>query len=236
MKMDTLYIVIPAYNEEENIEKIINDWHPIVEKTGKDSRLVIIDDGSKDSTLKVMERCSKTRSQLEIMTKENGGHGATLLFGYEYALEKGADYVFQTDSDGQTVPEEFWPFWDERKNYEMIVGERKKRGDGLSRIFVTKILKLVIWLCFHVKVKDANTPYRLMEGSILKKEIGLIPKDFFLTNVLLNVIYTKHRRKVKYIPITFKPRQGGTNSIHFKKIVKIGIQSLKDFKELNERI
>ena len=53
--MDKLYIVIPAYNEEANIETVIREWYPIIEERSEDSRLVIIDDGSKDSTYKIMQ-------------------------------------------------------------------------------------------------------------------------------------------------------------------------------------
>ena len=105
-----------------------------------------------------------------------------------------------------------------------------------SRIVVTKVLKLVIRLCFHVDVTDANTPYRLMNSDVLGEEIDYVPKDFFLANVLLTVLFTKHLRKIRFIPITFRPRQGGVNSINLKRIFRIGRQSLKDFRELNKII
>ena len=170
-RMDKLYIVIPAYNEEENIENVINDWYPVVEKIGKDSRLVIINDGSKDSTYDIMLKIKKEKNleQFEPVTKPNGGHGATILYGYHYAIDNQADYIFQTDSDGQTLPEEFWQFWDLREQYDMVIGHRNKREDGSSRVFVTKTLKLVIKLCFGVSVTDANTPFRVMKTSTLKK-------------------------------------------------------------------
>ena len=118
----------------------------------------------------------------------------------------------------------------------MLIGYRNHREDGFSRIFVTRVLKLVIKMCFHVSVTDANTPYRLMNADALAEEIKLVPDDFFLSNVLLTVLFTKHLRPVKFIPITFRPRQGGVNSINLKRIFRIGRQSLKDFKELNKKI
>ena len=235
-KDDTLYIVIPAYNESENIKKVIDEWYPIVEEIGKDSRLVIIDDGSKDETYKIIKNSAKKRKQLIALTKENSGHGSTVLYGYNYALSNNADYIFQTDSDGQTNPLEFWDFWNLRKEYDMIIGYRNKRKDGLSRIVVTKTLKLVIRFCFKVKVTDANTPFRLMSNRSLKECIKLVPKDFNLSNVILSVIYEKKKMSVKYIPITFRERQGGVNSINIKKITKIGFKALKDFKEINANL
>lgn len=236
--MDSLYIVIPAYNEQDNIEQVINDWYPVVEKHngGGKSRLVIIDDGSRDSTYDKMKEYARTRPLFIPLTKPNGGHGATVLYGYHYALVHGADYVFQTDSDGQTLPEEFEPFWNLRNQYDMVIGWRKNRQDGFSRIVVTKTLKLVIRLCFGVSLTDANTPYRLMRTDTLKKYIGLIPVDFNLSNVFLSVIYKKKNCKIKYLPITFRPRQGGVNSINMKKIFAIGRRAVKDFSRLNKII
>lgn len=234
--MEKLYIVIPAYNEQDTIKDVVNDWYPVVEKIGEDSRLVIIDDGSKDDTYKILTSLAETRPQLTALTKQNGGHGATVLYGYNFALAKGADFVFQTDSDGQTVVDEFWPFWEKRNEYQMVIGHRAGRQDGFSRKFVTKTLKLVCKICFHVTLTDANTPFRLMQAPTLKDNIQYVPKDFNLSNVILSVIYAKRKQSVLYIPITFRPRQGGVNSINLKKIFKIGKQALKDFREINKSL
>ena len=233
---DRLFIIIPAYNEEENIRQVVSDWYPVVEKYGDDSRLVVIDDGSRDKTYSILQEMSKTKPRLIALTKANAGHGATLLFGYKYALENGADYVFQTDSDGQTLPSEFEPFWIARNKYDVSIGYRNKRRDGLSRVFVTKILRLVVYLCFKVYVLDANTPYRLMSAETLRENLKFIPDDFFLTNVALSAIYKKRRQKVHFIPISFRPRQGGSNSINLIKIFKVGLSSIRSFIEINERL
>ena len=238
MENESLYIVIPAYNEEENIEQVIADWYPVIQShngEGK-SRLVIIDDGSKDGTWALLQEAAKSRPLLMPLTKPNSGHGATVLFGYRFALENEADYIFQTDSDGQTLPEEFEPFWQIRKDWDMVIGWRKGRQDGASRVFVTKTLKAVIRLCFGISVKDANTPYRLMKSTTLAEYIDLIPKDFFLSNVILTVIFEKKHCRVKYIPVTFRPRQGGVNSINMKKIFRVGRQALTDFRQINRTI
>ncbi len=232
--MDKLYIVIPAYNEQETIQSVIDDWHPVAVSCGEDSRLVIIDDGSKDNTYSILKEAEKSHPQLIALTKPNGGHGATLLYGYNYALSQGAEYVFQTDSDGQTKAEEFEQFWKLRYNYAMVIGHRNKREDGISRVFVTKTLKLVCFLFFQVKLTDANTPFRLMKAVELKKVLPLIPKDYNLSNVVISVIFAKKKLPVKYIPITFRPRQGGVNSINMKRIFKIGKQAVGDFIKINK--
>ena len=236
--MSKLYIIIPAYNEEENIEKVIKEWYPIIEhhNGNGDSRLVVIDDGSKDSTYRIVKKCAQSMPLIEPVTKSNSGHGPSVLFGYHYAIEKGADYIFQTDSDGQTVSDDFQQFWEEREQYDMIIGNRNKREDGFIRVIVTKVLKFTIRLCFGVSIKDANTPFRLMKADTLKQYIKQIPNDFNLSNVLISVIYAKKNLAVKYIPITFHARQGGVNSINLKKIIGIGKKAWKDFRIINEEI
>ncbi|MCR5154964.1 MAG: glycosyltransferase family 2 protein [Lachnospiraceae bacterium] len=234
--MDKLYMIVPAYNEEANIEEVVKDWYPVIEKIGGESRLVIIDDGSKDATYAKLQELAKDRPFLMPVHKDNSGHGPTILYGYKYALENGADYIFQTDSDGQTLPSEFEQFWEKRADYDMVIGHRKGRQDGFSRVFVTKVLKLTCRLCFHVTVTDANTPFRLMKAEALKEIIDYIPDDYNLSNVLISVLFLKKKYDVVFIPITFRPRQGGVNSINMKKIFKIGKKALKDFSHLNKVI
>ncbi len=243
--MEKIYIIIPAYNEQANIGQVVEEWNIVIDRlieaegASPDSRLVVIDDGSKDSTYAIMKEIAsreKGYTRFYPMTKPNTGHGATVLYGYNYAINQGADYIFQTDSDGQTISEEFYQFWKLRQKYDMVIGARKHREDGSSRIIVTRVLKFVIRLCFHVNVEDANTPFRLMKVSTLKRYIGIIPKDFNLSNVLISVIFTKVKAKIKYIPITFRPRQGGVNSINIKSITKIGIQAVRDFRRINKEL
>lgn len=236
--MEKLFIVIPVYNEEANIKTVIEDWYPIVEKYNGngESRLVVIDDGSKDNTYSIIEECAKKYPLMQPITKQNEGHGATIWYGYNYAIQNGADYIFQTDSDGQTLPSEFEEFWKAKENYEMVIGNRNKREDGFSRYFVTKVLKIVLKLCFGVTVTDANTPFRLMKADVLKENLKWMPPKFNLSNVIISVIYAKKNYRVKYIPITFRPRQGGVNSINLKKIFKIGWQAVKDFNKINKAL
>lgn len=235
---DVLYMIIPAYNESANIAQLVDDWYPVVEAHdgGGKSRMVIIDDGSKDDTFAILEKLAESRPLLKPITKPNSGHGATILHGYKYAISEGADYIFQTDSDGQTKASEFEDFWKRRRRYDMVIGWRRSREDGASRVFVTNVLRLVVRLVFGVKVRDANTPYRLMKRETLEKYINIIPDDYFLTNVVISVIFKKKNLAVRYLPITFRPRQGGVNSINIRKITGIGLQALKDFRTINRRL
>ncbi|MCL2078776.1 MAG: glycosyltransferase family 2 protein [Oscillospiraceae bacterium] len=234
--MDKLYIIIPAYNEEENIETVAREWHEVARKANEQSRIAIIDDGSCDSTYAKLQQLQKELPQLEAITKPNGGHGSTILYGYRHALENGADYIFQTDSDGQTDADEFWQFWELREQYDALIGHRKNRKDGISRIFVAKTLKVTLLICFGLWTEDANTPFRLMNRDTLENLLPRIPKDYNLANVLLTVLMEKAKVKIHYLKITFRPRQGGVNYINMKRIFKIGKKAARDFISLRKAV
>lgn len=236
---ESVYIVMPAYNEEANIEEVIQQWHPICEKIvaeGNDAKLVIANDGSKDKTFAIMQKLQAKYPLFKPLDKENSGHGSTVLYLYRYAINNKADLIFQTDSDGQTLPEEFWQMWENRHEYNFQIGTRGGRQDGASRVFVTKTLRFVVWFMFHVWVKDANTPFRLMNTKRLEAILVYIPQDFFLANVAVSAIAVKKNEKIAWYPITFRPRQGGVNSINMRRIFKIGIKALSDFGAINAKI
>ena len=236
--MEKLYIVIPAYNESENIGALVEDWYPIIEKYNGDgeSRLVVINDGSKDNTYEMLCELAESRPLLQPITKPNGGHGATVLYGYRYAIENKADYIFQTDSDGQTLPEEFHHFWRLKEEYNAILGNRSDRQDGESRKFVENTLRFILRLTFGVKVPDANAPFRLMKRELVEKYISKMPEDFNLPNVMFTTYFAHFNEKLRFEKVTFKPRQGGVNSINIKRIVKIGWKALGDFIYLKKHI
>ena len=237
--MKSIYFVMPAYNEEANIEDVIKQWHPICEKInqlGDNAKLVIANDGSKDNTYKIMKNLEEKYPYFIAIDKPNSGHGATVLYLYRYAIEEGADYVFQTDSDGQTLPEEFWQMWDNKEKYDFQIGTRGGRQDGGSRVFVTKTLRFVVWCMFHVWVKDANTHFRLLDVEKLKPILDIIPTDYNLANVAVSAIAVRWNYNIAWYPITFRPRQGGVNSINMKRIFKIGVKALSDFRMINKNL
>jgi len=227
--MDKLYIIMPAYNEQDNIEEVVSSWHKVVEAIGGKSKLVVINDGSKDNTYNVLLDLKKKYKYLNPIAKDNSGHGPTLIYGYKYALDNNADYIFQTDSDGQTNPKEFEAFWNLRKEYDAILGNRTIRGDGKIRAFVEKVVCFLLRCFFGVKLPDANAPFRLIKADLLKKYISKLPSDYNLPNIMLSTYFEYNKEKICFKEISFKSRQAGTNSINIKKIVKIGIKALKDF-------
>lgn len=231
---DSLYVVMPAYNEEANIQNVIEEWMGVLSNLQAEVKLVIVNDGSKDHTYEQAKTLVSRFPELQVIDKENSGHGSTVLYAYKHAVSEGADYVFQTDSDGQTKPEELVSLWEERRNYDFQIGERTGREDGLGRVFVSKTLKIVVRRVFGVSIPDPNTPFRLIRREALESALARIPKDFFLSNVLVSLFLVKLRWRGRWVPISFRPRQGGVNSINMRRIARIGTQAIGEFKRVRE--
>lgn len=235
---DKLYIVIPAYNEAANIKRLIDDWYPIIDEHNGDgqSRLVIVNDGSTDDTYKLIQEAASSKPLLIALTKPNGGHGSTVLFGYRYAIKHDADFIFQTDSDNQTNPDEFEGFWQLRNTFDAIIGNRNHRKDGEQRVLVEKTLLMLLHMYFGVKIPDSNAPFRLMRTSLVAKYIDKLPANYNLPNVMLTTYFAYFNENITFKDISFIPRQGGVNSINLSKIFKIGIKAIGDFRQLKRQI
>lgn len=232
--MEKLYIVMPAYNEEANIESVVKQWYPILNGKSEDSKLVIADSGSSDQTHQILLDLQGEYTKLEILSETGRFHGPKLMALYNYAINQNADYIFQTDSDGQTDPSEFEEFWNARMENDAVIGYRPVRGYGASRAFVEKVVCMLLRIYFGVKVPDANAQFRLMKVSLVEKYLHELPEDYNLPNVMLTTYFSYYKENVTFKRISFKPRQGGKNSINLTKIVKIGCKALGDFHKLKK--
>ncbi|MBR2191427.1 MAG: glycosyltransferase family 2 protein [Eubacterium sp.] len=227
--MESLYLVMPAYNEEENIEKTIRDWYPIVEARGEDSRLVVADSGSEDNTHNILVKLQQECPKLEILSDTEKQHGPKVIALYKYAIKKNADYIFQTDSDGQTDPKEFDDAWNLKSEYDGVFGHRKVRGDGKSREKVEKVIAILLKVIFGIKIPDANAPFRLMKTSVVGKYINNLNDDYEIPNIMMTTYFVYYKEKNCFIPVSFSARKAGKNSINILKIMKIGFRSVIDF-------
>lgn len=236
-KMETLYIVMPAYNEEENIKTVVEQWYPILEGKSDASRLVIADSGSKDKTHDILMKLKNNGfPKMEILSNTNQYHGPKVIALYDYAIKNGADFIFQTDSDGQTDPKEFNAFWNERNEYDGIFGNRTVRGDGKDRAFVEHTVCILLKIYFGVNVPDANAPFRLMKAEKVKKYLYRMPAEYNLPNIMMTTYFAYYKEKINFKEISFKPRQAGVNSVNLPKIVKIGWNALSDFKKFKKEM
>lgn len=215
--MKKLAIVIPVYNEEKNITKLIIDWSKEITKNCKSKfKFIIINDGSTDDTHNKIKKI-KNKSIIYINQK-NIGHGNTCLKGYKLALKKKFDIIFQIDSDNQCDPKYFKYFINLIDKKGVIFGCRVTREDGFLRIIFSKILSLFIFFRTFVFIKDSNVPYRMINKEILQQVIGKIPSKVILKNVYLSYLIQKNYN-IHWININFKRRLFGNTNYNFINLI-----------------
>ena len=214
-----LMVVMPVYNEQASIRKVVREWFEEISNWTSRFVFLVIDDGSKDDSLVVLSELQQQfGSRLEIITRDNRGHGQTCLQGYRLACERQVPFVLQLDSDGQCDPQYFFRFWRLRDRHDVIYGRRARRDDGMRRILASLVLKIVLVLETQTWCVDANVPYRMMRTSVLPPILARISESFFLANVALAVLLRRTpgiRQAV--IPIRFRERYGGEPSVQLSK-------------------
>jgi dolichol-phosphate mannosyltransferase len=218
-----LWVVMPAYNEEKLLPRVLDEWLSTLRETvGNDQFvLVLINDGSKDQTLSILRQYAQRHCELMVIDKPNSGHGQSCIEGYRFALRNGAQWVFQIDSDGQCDPQFFPKFWELHDKYPIIYGHRRRRDDGIGRRLISSIVSLVIFGGTGVWVRDPNVPYRLMHSKSLAPFIETFPSYFHLANVFLAYLQSK-RFKIYWVDIRFRQRFYGASGVNLFSFIKQG--------------
>lgn len=217
---------------------MIKAWYRLIEEEDRadTSRLVVADSGSSDRTHEILIELQKNYPKLQILVDTEKQHGPKVLALYKYAIAQGADYIFQTDSDGQTDPMEFENFWKMTEEYDLVIGNRTARGDGKSRAYVEKVVCLLLRIYFGVKVPDANAPFRLMRADIVNKYINRMPDNYNIPNIMFTTYFKYYDEKMLFKEISFRPRQAGNNSINILRIMEIGWKALGDFRRFKREM
>lgn len=223
-----LAVVMPAYNEGEVLEEVVQRWDGFLNEHFSDlqTKLIIVNDGSKDNSKEILDQLSESYPRLRAVHQANGGHGNAVVNAYRQALNLGAEWVFQTDSDDQFEPEDVLLLWNKRDQSDLILGYRKVRYDAPIRLVITRIVRLVIGTYFGVRIKDSNIPFRLIKGKYLDELVKRLPDPLpFAPNIFLSVMAYKDGNDLMNIPVRHKDRHTGEVSIKKWKLLKVCYQS-----------
>lgn len=230
--MKKLAIIMPVYNEEKNIQKVLCDWKVVL--SSKSFDIIVLNDGSVDKTRLVLNKIKKKIKNLKVINKLNGGHGETIFTGYEYAIKKKYKYIFQVDSDDQFSSKDFSKLWKLReKDYDLILGNRFNRDDPLLRIFLSKvILRLFFIIYFRKNLKDANIPYRLIKYNFLKKFISAASKKYLAPNILMTLM----AKNIIFLNINHFKRLRGLIRWPFSRLIYFGIRLIFEIIEFKKKV
>lgn len=229
-----LLVVIPVYNEQNAIRKVIYEWMDELDVWCKDFVVLAIDDGSSDRSLEILHRLQERfGSRLLVTSRPNCGHGQTCLEGYRHGSTMGARYVLQLDSDGQCDPRYFCHLWGIRQQFTVVYGVRTTRDDGWMRGIVSKTLRLMLLLVFGVNCPDANVPYRLMQTDAIMWAVDRIPKDFHLANIALAVLLARDKScSHGFVPIGFRERYGGEPNVKPLLFGRKAVELYRDMRKM----
>lgn len=220
----SLAAVIPLYNEEQCAGDVVSDWTGALSRLGINYRIVVLDDGSSDATLKVLGRF-RDNPRVEVIGKEHSGHGPTILMGYRRAVEL-ADWVFQCDGDDEMPPDHFISLWDKRAYFDTLFGHRVGRQQSLGRKIMTWGSRLVVRLFFAGGVEDVNTPYRLMRSSVLKRIIARIPSETFAPNVVISGAVAMAGLRIFNTSVPHEHRKTGVVSLRNWRLIGVAVRSV----------
>ncbi len=208
-------IIIPAYNESENIVGTVRD----IEENAPDFDYIIINDCSTDNTLEICKQNHFNYVNLPI----NLGIGGAVQTGYKYAREYGYDIAVQVDGDGQHDPaflQQMAEYLEEHQ-LDMVIGSRFITNEGfqssaLRRVGIVYFTKLIHLLTGH-KITDPTSGLRLGGRKVIELFAENYPKDYPEPETAVTAL--NHGLKIEEIPVVMRARQGGVSSITMTKSV-----------------
>ena len=163
-----LSITAPAYNERENIEKMITYWESIFAHDGIQGEIVIGEDGSTDGTKDILRDLQTQFANLVVVDHAvNRGYGYALSSAI--ARSRG-DYVLTIDSDGQFDAAEYKLLLAEMdKGHDVVTGYRRRKRDRPLRVIADRVLNLIIRLLFRLRLRDTNCALKLFKGDVARR-------------------------------------------------------------------
>ena len=238
--------VLPTYNEEENIENIIQQ---ILKEEKNQSKhtfsILVVDDNSTDETQAIVQRYTSLNSKVHLVTGQKKGLGDAYKRGFKFALnDLKADVIFQMDSDGQhdaSLIPDFVSYIEEGK--DVVIGSRFIDGGttpdfSFSRLLMSKVGNLLVrYVGGITQVKDCTSGYRAIRASYLKElDFSYLSTRGYSFQSSLICDLAWRGAYISELPIEFSSRQGGESKLAIRdqiefllNIPRLGFRNLEDF-------
>ncbi|MDD5528425.1 MAG: polyprenol monophosphomannose synthase [bacterium] len=209
-------VIIPTYNEIENIEKLLTTIWAFV----PDIDLLIVDDNSPDGTGEYIKQLSNKDSRVHIIQRSGKmGLGSAYKEGFRYAIDKGYDYIFEMDADFSHSPGELPKFIEKMKEYDLVIGSRYARGISvinwpLSRLILSSFANIYARKMTGVPIKDLTAGFKCYSRKVLENlPFNRIKSDGY--GFQIETVFWAYRRgfKLYELPIIFVDRMEGTSKM-----------------------
>lgn len=214
-------VIIPTYNEAENIEKLVKKIFEVVPNI----HILIVDDNSPDGTAAIIEKLLETENQLHLIKRKGKlGLGTAYIEGFKYSLEKGFDVIFEMDADFSHNPEDLPRFLEAIEDADLVVGSRYLTGVNvinwpLRRLILSYFANLYTRVITGMPIKDATGGFKCFRASALKQiDLEKVKTNGYGFQIEMNFRFWAKGFKVKEIPIIFIDRMNGVSKMN-KKII-----------------
>lgn len=230
----TVSVIMPAYNEEGGIREAVDAVQRHVLALVPDSELVVVNDGSKDTTGAILDLLAAHDARVRVVHKPNGGHGPALMTGLAAAR---GDYVFLIDSDNQIPLESFADLWREvEQGRDGAFGVRRVRNDAQIRKLLTVIIRLSLTALFGVRMHDANVPFKLLRRGAWDEASRTIPAGTLAPSLFLAVWAMRRGLDIAFTNVPHRDRETGTVSIRRWKLIKFCARAFRQLLEFRRAL
>ena len=199
---ETLTIIIPLYNEEENIHRLNNELNKFLKISIVDSQVLFINDGSTDNSEVILKEICKLKKKFKLISfKKNHGLSTAIKAGFDYTETSLIGYI---DADLQTNPEDFNLLLKKIYKNDLVTGYRKIREDSIIKSTSSFIANKIRRLFTGDKIIDTGCPLKIIRTSFAKK----IPMFKGLHRFLPAMILLQNG-KISQVAIKHYPRKAG---------------------------
>ena len=211
-----LSVVMPCYNEADNIDGAIRDVVTHVFSEVPDAELVVVDDGSRDASATIVRHWAAREPRVRLVVQANAGHGPALVRGIRAA--RGA-HCLLLDSDRQIGLSQFGTTWALRQNHDAVLGVRRERADARHRLLLTAALRAWIAAALGVRSADPNVPYKLVRRTTLLEALDAMPADPLIPSILLTVYLNRRGLRIAEQEVPHAARTAGETSLRLRRLV-----------------
>lgn len=218
MHSPELSIVMPAYNEEKNIESSVKECMVFLERGQIAGEVIVVNDGSQDGTAEILHRLGRQYPQLRyIHLKENSGYGTAIKKAID--MSQGT-YVVSIDSDGQFDIQDTDLLIEKiKEGFDCVTGYRKQKKDTYLRVIANWAYNLLVRLLCGVTFKDAQCALKIYQGDLVRSLVLEARGFTFPTEVLIRL--THMGKKIAEVPVNHRYRTGGESTIRLFRTTRI---------------
>lgn len=209
-------IVIPTYNEAENIESLIRqilELHP-------DFNIIVVDDNSPDGTGKIADTLAQKDNRIGAIHRlKKLGLGSAYVEGFKKALADGADLIFEMDADFSHNPHYLHDFLTASKSADLVIGSRyvngvRVEGWRFRRLLMSKLANMYVSYITAKPLWDFTAGFRCYRRHVLERfDLNNVESDGYAFQIEMTHLAFQHGFKVVEIPITFRERANGVSKI-----------------------